>query len=278
MNYLQKKKKAMLGVVNNNSGFLKSISGVPPIILEDSLSSYLSDYQIHGDLVQDGTPSPAAPVAIESVGEYDVGTGKYKIEIATGKMTTCIYLDEPLRKLGDYADYIDFKNKQIVRYITHSAILNGWLYTDPVGKTYPCLYRDWAPGRLAGTPIKCTHDIETSSSAMLVGAATHIFAHTVQSTAAYCYWGISRSALSPYSDIELNTSSTKTEISKAFTNFCTSEAEKGNPVTLYYVLRYPVYETLSLPRISVNAGTDTFSVNTSVKPSKVTVGYFSKTP
>ena len=81
MNYLQKKKIAMLGVVNNNSGFLKSISGVPPIILEDSLSSYLSDYQIHGNLVQDGTPSPSAPVAIESCGDYDKATGKYKIEI-----------------------------------------------------------------------------------------------------------------------------------------------------------------------------------------------------
>lgn len=35
-----------------------------------------------------------------------------------------IYLDEPLRKIGDYADYIDFKNKKVVRNIKE-LILNG---------------------------------------------------------------------------------------------------------------------------------------------------------
>ena len=31
--------------------------------------------------------------------------------------TTNIYLNEPLRKVGDYADYIDFKNKKVVRNV-----------------------------------------------------------------------------------------------------------------------------------------------------------------
>lgn len=33
-------------------------------------------------------------------------------------VTTNIYLDEPLRKLGDYADYVDFKNNKVVRNVT----------------------------------------------------------------------------------------------------------------------------------------------------------------
>ena len=36
-------------------------------------------------------------------------------------VTQNIWLDEPLRKIDDVADYIDFKNKKIVRYITYDA-------------------------------------------------------------------------------------------------------------------------------------------------------------
>ena len=41
-----------------------------------------------------------------------------------------VFLDEPLRKIGDYADYIDFKNQRVVRN-TGSTIFNGtenWTY------------------------------------------------------------------------------------------------------------------------------------------------------
>ncbi len=37
-------------------------------------------------------------------------------------VTQNIWLDEPLRKIDDVADYIDFKNKKIVRYITYDAV------------------------------------------------------------------------------------------------------------------------------------------------------------
>ena len=36
--------------------------------------------------------------------------------------TTHIYLNEPLRKIGDYADYIDFKNQKVVRNINSMLI------------------------------------------------------------------------------------------------------------------------------------------------------------
>lgn len=50
--------------------------------------------------------------------------GKYRVPIiATGyeeyrePIITNIYIDEPLRKIDNYADYIDFKNKQVIRRI-----------------------------------------------------------------------------------------------------------------------------------------------------------------
>ena len=48
--------------------------------------------------------------------------GKYKIPITVSgengdETTTNIYLDEPLRKIGEYADYVDFANQCVVRQV-----------------------------------------------------------------------------------------------------------------------------------------------------------------
>ena len=63
---------------------------------------------------------------------------KYDIPITvtgTRSETTHIYLDEPLRKVGDCADYIDFKNQKVVRNI-HKIIIDE----NSVIRLYP--YRD----------------------------------------------------------------------------------------------------------------------------------------
>lgn len=42
-----------------------------------------------------------------------------------------IYLDEPLRRIGDYADYIDFENKKVVRNVKSELMYNeNWLYVE----------------------------------------------------------------------------------------------------------------------------------------------------
>ena len=40
-------------------------------------------------------------------------------------ITTNIYLDEPLRKIGDYADYIDFKKGKVIRKIGEKTFSTG---------------------------------------------------------------------------------------------------------------------------------------------------------
>lgn len=47
----------------------------------------------------------------------ELGTVSSEYEDYIEPVTTYIYLDEPLRKIGEKADYIDFKNKQIVRNV-----------------------------------------------------------------------------------------------------------------------------------------------------------------
>ena len=98
MNYLQKKKQALMSIVNSIKGFLRSVNGTPPITLENCVDDKsLINYQIFGNSVQDGEPSPDAPVEVVSVGEYDTEIEKYKIPvIARGKnlLNEELFLDE----------------------------------------------------------------------------------------------------------------------------------------------------------------------------------------
>ena len=270
-----------MSVVNSNFGFLKTASGEPTVLLENTMSGKLVDYQIRGKLTQDGTPKPTSPIMIESCGDYDEATGKYKIEFGTQKERTVVYLDNPLRRLGDYSDYIDFKNQRVVRNINCANILSGGVYPGSVGKTNPCFFSDWAASgkmRLVGTPILCTHDVQTMSAGALSGSGLNMWAHNQQASAQYIYWGLSYSFLSNYSDVTLGKESTSAELRAAFSTFVKAESEKGTPVVLYWVARYETYETLSFPCVSVKAGSDTFSVGTSINASEVTVEYLSKTP
>ena len=70
MNYLHRKKLAFMSIVNQVKGFVRTISGVPPITLESCVDDKsVINYQIYGNSVQDGEPTPDVPVEIVSVGE-----------------------------------------------------------------------------------------------------------------------------------------------------------------------------------------------------------------
>ena len=70
MNYLQRKKLAFMSIVNGVKGFVRTVLGVPPLTLPDCVDTdSVINYKIDGNSVQDGTPTPEAPVEVESVGE-----------------------------------------------------------------------------------------------------------------------------------------------------------------------------------------------------------------
>lgn len=82
MNYFQKKKLAFMSIVNSVKGFIRAVTGALPLTLEGCVDEEsIIDYTLYGQSVQNGTPTPETPVEVESVGEYDETTGKYKIPI-----------------------------------------------------------------------------------------------------------------------------------------------------------------------------------------------------
>lgn len=60
---------------------------LPQIIYADGTAATVS---LKGNTVQNGTPTPSAPIAVQGVGELD--SGQYKIPISNGQTTTPIYL------------------------------------------------------------------------------------------------------------------------------------------------------------------------------------------
>lgn len=82
MSYLQKKKLAFMSIVNSVKGFVRSVSGLPPLTLPDCVdNNSIISYTISGNSVQNGTPTLENPIEVESVGEYDEETGKYIIPV-----------------------------------------------------------------------------------------------------------------------------------------------------------------------------------------------------
>ena len=55
-------------------------------------------------------------------------------------LTTNIYLNEPLRKIGDYADYIDFKNSKVVRQLKHLRLTSDLNWISASSGSFPYKY------------------------------------------------------------------------------------------------------------------------------------------
>lgn len=70
MTYLQRKKLAFINMVNKVKGFIRTVSGVPPLALTDCVDDEsIINYIIEGNCVQNGSPEPDTPIEVESVGD-----------------------------------------------------------------------------------------------------------------------------------------------------------------------------------------------------------------
>ena len=348
-------------------------SGVPPLTLLNCKGVDLVDYKIYGNSIQDGTPTPETPVEIESVGDYDETTGKYKIPVkARGKnifdynyyfenieatteaiggtkfqlkpnttytvstniefnkyanafvkttntmpsttqngiydthpltiktgsngvlyimtrtaktasyevvvtlddfkngiywiqleenriqtdyepyvgLTTNIYLNEPLRKTGDYADYIDFKTRKVVRIVGEKA-LKG---TD---------------GNWSSTVAWGNHAFFISNLKNMLGWGTtvgalcsHLQSYTGKTTTTLSnQWVIGGSNIVLVNDNCLTSAELKTWLNE-------------NDVRIIYPLATPIEEPIELPNIPTFKGTTILEIGSAINSSYMEVVYF----
>lgn len=232
--------------------------GALPLTVTNGVQCTLFDWRLSGGVVQDGTPAPASPVPIEFTGDYDETTGKYLIPITVNGETTTAVLDEPLRKVGDYADYIDFKNQKVVRYIQR-VVFTGSNYTwGDYGSAWvmdQTLATGLAYGDYNGKVglWVCTHQPYDSYSDELGFSNSNRNRFAFEKTG----WGFDAD----------------TAAISDFTSYLTAQYEAGTPVEIAYVRQTPYEQALEVPSLQCKRGETVYSSSADVLPSKLYVKY-----
>ena len=166
---------------------------------------------------------------------------------------TTIYLDEPLRKIGDYTDYIDIASKKVVRNIKEKILSkNDNLKVMDRGVFYTETSNIVKPASTQTLPlVMCSHYVGTE------------WAYTMPSSATKEGVCINSSSFLVGFYDSVNAISVE-----KFNTFLNS-----NKVKLYYALSSPVAQAINLPTISNPNGTFSVTIMTSVKPSNLQVEY-----
>lgn len=174
---------------------------------------------------------------------------------------TPIYLNEPLCKMGEYTDYIDYENQKIIRAVgikTFSGTENWELHKENNDNVVYRLDNVLTP--MLNAPTSATYmthfsltDIYSTSSFL---AGTYRFGFDQDKLT------ITSSRLYVASD-KMTVAEFKAWLSE-------------NKPTIFYPLETPTEESVVLPEITTIKGTNIIDVETEIKPSNVEVTYKGK--
>ncbi len=271
------------GNVYFTQGFNREINGTPPLTL-DAIGKNVLMYKIYGNSIQNGTPSPDNPVEVQSVGEpvfaklYDSDgfrltdsdgyklcsqdVARYCIPVVTSgvnreSLITNIYLDEPLRKIGDYADVIDFERGIVERKIKKLVFDGSETFQLNSNNTvFVTFIDDIGVFMNRNSPILSSH-YQTAS----------IYDDLYSRRMNYgVYFGASLADRICIRNKDMTTV-------ESFKEHLTEQYNAGTPVTVYYALAEPTTETLALPKIPTFSGTTIISTDTEVEPSDIEITY-----
>ena len=176
--------------------------------------------------------------------------------------TTNIYLDEPLRKIGDYTDYIDFKNGKIVRNVGNKLI-DGSLYW---------VTSQFASGKRIYTLATTNIDSnikpvnENTDKALIIADKykTESVEDILTVTKQYAI-GLSKTN---YLSIQNQAYTRSADLIQSLTD---------EPVELNYALLTATEESITLPSIPTINGNNTLNIETELTPSQVYIKYKSNT-
>ena len=180
---------------------------------------------------------------------------KYDIPITvtgTRSETTHIYLDEPLRKVGDYADYIDFKNQKVVRKVKELTLdgTETWYKGTTMADTIAFYIK---PNNILN--LSNQYSILSDKFIIKSSGVSSIDNEFAQNTGINVYFKINKSRLNSETIDEM----------KAWVT--------ANNIQLYYILAIPTEETISLPALKTFKGTNIMTVDTAVLPSNIKAKY-----
>ena len=198
-------------------------------------------------------------ISLENTDEYE--PYGYKIPItasSNGKtVTTNIYLDEPLRKVGDYADYIDFANGKVIRNIkkyTFTGNEDFQIRSQYNNETYKFSLSN-VLDRYVG--VKCMSnigDFENGTNANATGETGIGLWDGNESASRIAYIELPH----PYNSLAM-----------------LQQYLSANETYVIYALATPVETSITLPNIPTFKGTSIISADTTIQPSNAEITYYS---
>ena len=266
MRYLQKKKFAIMGMIDKIKGFVRAIAGVPPLTLTNCVDKdSLINYTISGNSVQNGNPRPDNLVKIESVGEYDEETGKYKIPVKASdgnskSIITYMYLNEPLRKINGYADSIDFENQKVIRKVWSEHITSVYNKSSTV-RTYTVFLSEISK-KPSGVTGEGSSDIMSERFGTRGGITYGSLGQIPNCIMSYITTGRLNRVTYTFGDSAVTTVEQAQELI-------------GDGFEVIYVLAEPIEETIDLSKLPTFKGTTVYSIETTVQPSNMSATYYS---
>ena len=172
---------------------------------------------------------------------------------------TSIYLDEPLRKIGDYADVIDFERGVVERKMGKLVYTGNEIFRNT---TYDInLFMLNMEGYLRKkeiTSLNSHYQTQTNVNVYTEVAdmrcAFYVNPNNLSSSLIY----IRDSRFGTIAD---------------FKAYLKEQYDAGTPVTVYYVLAESTTETLTLPKLPTFNGTAVISADTEIQPSNMEITY-----
>jgi len=253
-----------------------------PLTITANYNRYLNDYAIYGSSVQNGTPTPDAPIEVQSVGDLVTSgeyAGKYKIPVSLTQgetvKTTDIYLDAPLRRIGDYTDYIDFKKQAVIRQVGEKVIdgNESWAQQAYHGENT----RFFA----LANAVENRHTEGSYSANLEICNRLKRYSYSLQSISrdyeGFCfnpgtqyirwlYVRINKSRLADTADTEGLSNSEWLTLYKEWLG--------ANPLTFYYMLEKAERENIALPPLLQFKGECVYETDTAISPSGIQVKYY----
>ncbi len=233
--------------------------GVPPMAFQSD-GRPISEYMIIGNMVQNGTPTPSAPVYPSECGDLVLSgehAGKYVVPVSVGGQTISFYLDEPIRAIGNTNDgIISFSSVGMngAGRAIQKIVLTGEEDYLRYNATYPRCYLEipgavYTDGRIT---VMCSHYQAKNNGGLSV-------------VTSYPSGSISwRTALNQLTIIDSNLQSLDD-----FKAFLAQENANNTPVTIWYCLADNAILPMEMPNLKPTKGVNTLTVDTTLQPQGV---------
>jgi hypothetical protein len=222
----------------------KEFTGTLPMTFTSS-KGYLIDFRVYGNISQINTNNEIHISENNFCGLIDGENFTLPIycrspfNIETPVVNICIG-SEPLRKIGEIADYIDFHNQQIVRKIFKYQL---------TGQEFWTLYN----GNYFSTILD---QIATK------GQGTLYASHFPPNTFSY------NTGVAALKAVSMNLGNYATNIDE-WKSYLATQYKEGTPVTIWCILSQPVVASLQIPPVPTYFGTTTIHCNSDVLPSQM---------